>query len=162
MAISFSGKHNIQVRSISKINKGMNPTDKDDFESEDNKTTNVFIAYDVNNDASGKDLDIYNKALKDSGKEDYKNQYLPNLVNFEIKIDKIGNDEITARRNTSFKLNNKPIAFETDKDLPILKYLADVTKDLSEKKPEKEQYCEGFVKDINDMILEAALEYFDK
>lgn len=160
MIISFTSIRDLYTATKKQNQVGSYLTHDGDVKTGKKEVTYVNISYSVTDDKSGRDHDRYIEALSKARKFDYINSHYPSTVDFEVKIDKIKTPYNTSR-NVSFKLNNKPIAFNTDKDIPIFQYLADMTRERLKEKSDVSNYDKQCLDMANDAITEAAINYFD-
>jgi len=161
MPVAFCGIKHLNTTTKKQNQVGSYRTPEGDIKTGRKNVTYINISYNVSDDKTGKDHDNYINALSKSNKFDCLNPNFPNTVDFQVKIDNIGEDKKVSFRNVCFKLNDKPIAFNTDNDLPLFQYLAFMTRERLKEYPQTTNFDRQCLDMANDAIAEAASEYFD-
>ncbi len=153
MSISFTGINNIKISEkeysayglYQKLNKQIGQGEKN--------FTEIKISAQLTDDKKGKDLSDYIKRTPNR----FINTNSPDSIELHVKRFDVPKEKVNQ---SSFTLNGKDLILDDDRKLPVMTFLARLTRENA-KNPELSQNQQKYLKIANKSIHKEAVEYIE-
>ena len=153
MSLNFTGINNIKIYQkeysvyglYQKLNKGIGQGEKN--------FTEIKVSAKLTDDEKGKDLTDYLQRVPGR----FVNTEKPDTVELHVKRFDVPEEIVNQ---SSFKLNGKDLILDNDRKLPIMTFLARLTRENA-KNPELSQNQQKYLKIANKSIHKETVEYIE-
>ncbi len=153
MDVSFKGINNIKILKKQYKQFGTYQSLNNEYKQGEKFYTELKISAKLTDDAQGKDLSDYLKRTPAM----FINKDNPDTVEFHLKRFDVPEDKV---KQSTFKLNNKDLIVNDDKKLPLMTFLARLTRESS-KNPELSENQQRCMKFANKSIHKETVDYIE-
>ena len=153
MDVSFKGINNIKIAKKQYKQLGTYQDLSNELKQGEKFYTELKISAKLTNDDKGKDFNDYLKRTPTV----FINKENPDTVEFHLKRFDVPEDQVNQ---STFKLNNKDLVINDDKKLPLMTFLARLTRESS-KNPELSENQQKYMKLANHSIQKETVNYIE-
>ena len=153
MSLNFTGINNIKIGRKEYTAIGMYQKLDNTLARGEKNFTEIKISAKLTDDEKGKDLSDYLKRVPNR----FINTANPDTVELHVKRFDVPEEKVNQ---SSFTLNGKDLILDDDRKLPVMTFLARLTRENA-KNPELSQNQQKYLKIANKSIHKEAVEYIE-